>query len=73
MSMKWFSQLPARVVKYLREVRTELKKVVWPDRRQTVVYTGVVIMSVVAVALVIWVVDAVLSEALKLLLFGSGA
>jgi preprotein translocase subunit SecE len=73
MLMKWFSQLPTRVVKYLREVRTELKKVVWPDRRQTVVYTGVVIISVVAVALVIWVVDAVLSEALKLLLFGSGA
>lgn len=71
--MKWFSQLPARVIKYFREVRTELKKVVWPDRRQTVVYTGVVIISVVAVALVIWVVDALLSEALKLLLFGSGA
>jgi len=73
MLMRWLSQLPARAIKYFREVRTELKKVVWPDRRQTVVYTGVVIISVVAVALVIWVVDALLSEALKLLLFGSGA
>jgi preprotein translocase subunit SecE len=73
MSMKWLSQLPARLVRYLREVRTELRRVVWPDRRQTVVYTGVVILSVVAVALLIWVVDAVLSEALRLLLFGSGA
>ncbi len=67
--MKWLSELPGRLVRYLREVRVELKKVVWPDRRQTIIYTGVVIISVVAVALAIWVVDAVLSEALKLILF----
>ncbi len=71
--MKWLSELPARLGRYLREVRSELKRVVWPDRRQTMIYTGVVIVSVVAVALVIWVVDAFLSEALKLLLFGAGA
>jgi len=71
--MKWLTELPSRLWRYLREARAELRKVTWPDRRQTVVYTGVVIVSVVVVALVIWVVDAVLSEALKLLLFGGGA
>lgn len=71
--MRWLSSLPARLIRYLREVRAELRRVVWPDRRQTMVYTGVVLVSVVAVALLIWVVDAVLSEALKLLLFGSGS
>lgn len=71
--MKWLSELPARIWRYLRDARTELRKVVWPDRRQTIVYTGVVIVSVVAVALVLWVVDALLSEALKLLLFKAGA
>lgn len=70
--MKWLRELPGAIVRYLREVRTELKKVVWPDRRQTIIYTGVVIVSVVAVALVIWVVDAVLSEGLRVLLFGAG-
>jgi len=71
--MKWLSELPARIWRYLRDARTELRKVVWPDRRQTIVYTGVVIVSVVAVALVLWVVDAILSEALKLLLSRAGA
>lgn len=70
--MKWLRELPGAVVKYLREVRAELKKVVWPDRRQTIIYTGVVIVSVVAVAVVIWVVDAILSEGLRVLLFGAG-
>ena len=33
-----------RLVKYLREVRMELKKVQWPSRREFVVYTGVVVL-----------------------------
>jgi preprotein translocase subunit SecE len=70
--MRWLSQLPARIVRYFREARFELKRVVWPDRRQTVVYTGVVIVSVVVVALVLWVVDGFLSALLKFLLFGTG-
>jgi len=36
------------------------------------VYTGVVIVSVVAVALVLWVVDGFLSALLKFLLYGTG-
>jgi len=70
--MRWLSQLPARIARYFREARFELKRVVWPDRRQTIVYTGVVIVSVVVVALVLWVVDGFLSALLKLLLFGTG-
>lgn len=59
----------ARIARYFREVRTELRKVVWPDRRQTIIYTGVVLISVLGVAVVIWVVDAVLSQILAALLF----
>ncbi|HCJ09874.1 MAG TPA: preprotein translocase subunit SecE [Clostridiales bacterium] len=69
--MHWLRSLPARVGRYLREVRTELRKVVWPDRRQTVVYTGVVVISVTIVAAMIWVVDTILSTGLSLLLFGA--
>ncbi|RJQ07162.1 MAG: preprotein translocase subunit SecE [Bacillota bacterium] len=69
--MKWLRELPARLIRYLRDARAELKRVVWPDRRQTTIYTIVVVVSVIAVAIVIWVVDAVLSEILKLLLFGA--
>jgi preprotein translocase subunit SecE len=39
--------------KYLREVRAELKKVVWPTPRQTASYTGfVVVFSLVIVAII---------------------
>ncbi len=67
--MNWLKSLPGRISRYFREVRTELRKVVWPDRRQTVIYTGVVLISVVLVAMLIWVVDALLSQILSLLLF----
>lgn len=47
----------SRVKKFLREVRAELKKVSWPTRRELVAYTGVVFVSVVVVATLIWIID----------------
>lgn len=67
--MKWLRTLPARLGRYFRDVRTELKRVVWPDRRQTIIYTSVVVVSVSIVAVVIWIVDAILSQGLSLLIF----
>jgi preprotein translocase subunit SecE len=44
---------PARVIRYLREVVAELRKVIWPGRRELITYTTVVIVFVaVMVALV---------------------
>lgn len=59
-----------RVLGYLREVRAELKKVVWPTRRETGIFTLVVLASVTLVATVIWVMDAVLGALLKLVVSG---
>lgn len=42
---------------YLREVRAETRKVVWPDWRRTGMYTLVVLISVGFLALLIWVAD----------------
>lgn len=47
--------------RFLREVRAELRKVIWPNRKETILYTSVVLISVGAVALIIWVFDSVLS------------
>ncbi len=55
-----------RVVGYLREVRSEMKKVQWPTRRETGVLTVVVIVSVLLVGLVLWVMDLVLGALLRL-------
>jgi preprotein translocase subunit SecE len=38
--------LPARLMRFLREVVSELTKVIWPSRRELVVYTGVVLVFV---------------------------
>ena len=36
---------PARLVRFLREVIAELRKVIWPTRKQLVTYTAVVLSS----------------------------
>jgi preprotein translocase subunit SecE len=37
---------PARLMRFLREVVSELTKVIWPSRRELVVYTSVVLVFV---------------------------
>jgi len=54
-------KISERVSKYFRGVWAELKKVHWPDRSQLITYTSVVIVSVIVVALMIWVVDGIFS------------
>jgi len=51
-----------RIGRFLREVKAELSKVIWPSRKQTVVYTGVVLASVVIIAGIIWLADVVLDQ-----------
>ena len=48
----------ARVGKWLRELKSELKKVQWPTKKQTVNNTLVVIACIVVVGIFIWVFDA---------------
>ena len=45
--------------KWFREMRSELKKVVWPDGKTTAKNTGTVILCSLGVGGVIWVFDAV--------------
>jgi preprotein translocase subunit SecE len=52
---------------YLGEVTTELKKVYWPARNETLAFTGVVIVVVSFVAAYLGIVDFVLSRILGLL------
>lgn len=48
-----------RVVRWLREMRSELKKVQWPTWKQVLKNTGIVILCVLIVGVFIWVFDAV--------------
>ena len=45
--------------KWFREMRSELKKVVWPDGKTTAKNTGTEILCSLGVGVFIWVFDAV--------------
>lgn len=51
-----------RWVRFLREVRDELAKVVWPSRREVVIYTMVVILTVLVVGLFVYGLDVLFSR-----------
>lgn len=55
------------IKEYFISVYNELKKVHWPDRRQMIAYTGVVLFAVTLVALIIWLFDKGLSFLLQML------
>jgi len=51
----------ARIAKWMRELKSELKKVQWPSTKQTVNNTVIVIICVIIVGIFIWVFDALAS------------
>jgi len=53
---------------FLREVKTELKKVTWPSRKDTLSGTLVVLVAVFIIAIFLGIVDSGLSNAIKWLL-----
>ena len=54
-----------KVKKFLREVKSELKKVNWPNRKQLISYTTVVLMTVLLLTLFIGAVDLVFSNFIR--------
>lgn len=53
------------MLNYFREVRAEMKHVSWPSRRLTVVYTVVVVLVSLAVAVYLGLLDYVFSAVIK--------
>jgi preprotein translocase subunit SecE len=64
---------PGRMaLEFARESQVELRKVVWPTRKETAQVTMVVVAMVVLAAIFLWVVDWALLVAVKALT-GQGA
>ena len=55
-------------VLFLRQVRQEIGKVVWPTRKETMMSSLMVIIFTVLAALFFFVVDQVIGYAMKLIL-----
>ena len=52
-------KLGGRIARWFREMKSELKKVVWPSKSQMINNVLVVIACVVVVGVFIWLFDAI--------------
>lgn len=52
---------------YIKGSRTEVRKVVWPSRQETIQTTLIVMVFVLILALFLWGLDAVLTQAVQYL------
>ena len=64
--------LISRIGKSLREYKSEMKKVVWPSKKQIINNTCIVLVVVVIAAIVIFLLDSVFGLVLDLLLKTAG-
>jgi preprotein translocase subunit SecE len=56
------------ITQFLRDVRIEMKKVIWPSRKEVINYTWVVVITVSVVGTFIFVLDLILSKLLHLII-----
>ncbi|WP_422484533.1 preprotein translocase subunit SecE [Gudongella sp. DL1XJH-153] len=57
-----------RLSTYFRGVKSELRKVIWPNRKELLNYTGVVIFISVLVAIIVYVLDLILGGILSFII-----
>lgn len=58
----------SKVKKQLLGMKAELKKVIWPTKKELINYTSVVIVMCAVVALVVWIIDSGLNKLLSLII-----
>ena len=64
----WFKRTWGSVRRYFRELRSELKKVVWPTPKQVAKNTLVVLACVIIVGVFIWLFDFVAQTGISTLI-----
>lgn len=58
----------SKITEYLKETKTELKHVIWPNRRQTIYYTLIVVVLSVLIAYLLGVFDFIFLQGLQKLI-----
>jgi preprotein translocase subunit SecE len=66
--MERIKRIFQKVIQFLSEAKTELKKVTWPTPKQTLASTSVVIIIVFIVAIYLGIIDYVLAKLVKYIL-----
>ncbi|MDD5600777.1 MAG: preprotein translocase subunit SecE [Actinomycetota bacterium] len=57
-----------KILNFLSEVKMELEKVTWPEKRALKVTTGLVVLLMIIFALYIGIVDIIFSKAIAVFL-----
>lgn len=70
--LNFFQKNWKKISKWFREMKSELKKVVWPSRRQIINNTLVVLTVMLIAAVVIWGIDFVSNRVAELLISFGG-
>jgi preprotein translocase subunit SecE len=66
-SSKDLTNVAFQPAKFVREVRTEVSRVTWPSRKETLVTTGLVFAMAAAAAIFFFVVDQVIGLGVRAL------
>lgn len=59
-------QSKGKLKTYFRGVRSELKKVAWPSKKELFNYTGIVLLISFIVAIIVYIIDILLNNILGL-------
>ena len=57
-----------RLAKFFYDVRLELKKINWPSRKETAMFTGIVLITVLVIGLFFWGLDNLFLSLLQLII-----
>jgi preprotein translocase subunit SecE len=63
------SELPKKIINFLKEVKTEIKKVNWPTKKETLRYTLIVILVSIVTSIFLGGLDFVLTTLLNKFIF----
>jgi preprotein translocase subunit SecE len=66
--LQQFKTQPARLMEFLKDVRSEMRKVVWPSRPEVQSTTIVVLVTVFIFAAYFWLVDTIIGRAVEAVL-----
>lgn len=61
-------QIMSKTIEYLKEVRTEMKNVTWPTRKQAIFFTVAVLIVSIVVAYLLGLFDQIFAIGLEKLL-----
>ena len=63
-ALAWFTHPGRSFIAFAQEAYEESRRVTWPSRKETVQPTGMVLAFVVVMAIFLWIVDALLGDAI---------